>query len=57
MYFIFYPDGAIMTWGEEIPDGIYLELPADWGIYGPSKYKYDGTGLVPRDDWQEPAAE
>ena len=56
MKFIFYPDGTIMAWGESV-DGVELELPADWNLYGPAKYRYDGTSLAPRDDWQDPQPE
>jgi hypothetical protein len=57
MRFLFHENGDVMTWGEEMPDGVELTLPADWYVHGSGKYVYNGTDLVVRDGWVDPVAQ
>ena len=59
MKFVFYENGDIMTWGEEVIGEIELQLPDDWAQYGVQKYvaNDDQTALVIRQGWQDPVEE
>lgn len=46
-------DGEIQTWGTDA-DGVELQLPDDFALYGPAKYVVVDGKLVARQDWQEP---
>jgi hypothetical protein len=59
MKVLFYENGDIMTWGEEVPTGTELSAPADWHQFGVEKYvsNEDGTALVVRAGWVDPEPE
>lgn len=59
LMFVFTKDGEISTWGEDVPNGIELAIPSDWGQFGVAKYVANNsqTGLVVRDGWVDPVAE
>jgi hypothetical protein len=59
MLFVFYENGDIMTWGEQVPGGVFIELPGDWAEYSVAKYvaNEDRTGLTVRPGWVDPEPE
>jgi hypothetical protein len=58
LYFHKYPDGEIMTFGEEnLPGSIAIEVPSDWHEFALAKYIIVDDALVAREGWVDPEPE
>lgn len=55
LHFHKYPDGEIMTFGEDNLQGsTAIEVPSDWFEFGPAKYIIVDGELVAREGWVDP---